>query len=387
MHFVQVIYHYWTGGAEKQVFLISQALVRAGHACTVFPVAAADSSPRVAEWIERARRAGVVVSPSPTGFAGGVRNLGRLWSTLKATDPAVLWCWGNRAEFLCKLLASAQPRVRLLGSLRSADEARIAASVRILRFRAKRVFGYVSNSQKALDLAAGVLGARMPRGFVLHNALEDPFPEPERCPAPDGVIRVAMLGNIRRHLKGYDDLIRLATMIRQQSLPVHFTVAGRPDEGEWFLAALREARLEGCVRYVGPVADPLAFLRQHHVYLLLSRVEGFPNTLLEAMSLGLPCISTRVGDLAEMVEDGTHLHLVKVSDVDEILVRLRRVLADWSSASRMGSAGRDWCFQRFSQSALESGVGRLVDWIGGRESCTRASSACAARVCDPGNRA
>lgn len=366
MRFVQVIYHYWTGGAEKQALLAARCLVRAGHPCRVFSLAPGDDSPRASEWLERAVRSGVSVAPAPRGSRDYPGNLWSLWRAVRGHDPVALWCWGSRAELLCKAVALTNPRVRLVCSLRSADPAWLHASRRVLRFLPRRVACYVSNSQRALDIAGEILGDRMPPGFILRNALDDPFPEAATIPPPNGVLRVAMLGNIIRHLKGYDDLVRLAVAVRDRSLPVRFSVAGRPDEGEWFRGALKEAQVEHLVDYVGPAADPLGFLRKHHAFLLLSRVEGFPNALLEALSLGLPCISTRVGDLPTIAESGRQLHLVDVSDVRAVLACLERLLSDWPAAAAMGANGRGWCARHFSETALTAGLERLAGRLAAR---------------------
>jgi glycosyltransferase involved in cell wall biosynthesis len=254
-------------------------------------------------------------------------------------------------------------RVKLVCSLRSADPVWIRANTRVLRFASRRVHCCVSNSQRALDIARELLVQRMPPGFVLHNALEDPFPEAAPIPRPDRILRVAMLGNILRHPKGYDDLVRLAALVRDRGLPIRFTVAGRPDEGDWFRSALREAQVEEIVNYVGPVADPVAFLKAHHAYLLLSRVEGCPNALLEAMSVGLPCVATRVGDLPAIVEAGRQLQLVEVSDIAAVLARLQDFLTDWPAAVTLGQAGRKWCFEHFSTAALTAACTDLARWV------------------------
>ena len=66
--------------------------------------------------------------------------------------------------------------------------------------------------------------------------------------------------------------------------------------------------------------------------------EGLPYTLLEAMSLGVPAIASRVGGLAEVLRDGETGLLVEVGDVDGIASALSHLAGDAAFARRLGEA-------------------------------------------------
>jgi len=79
------------------------------------------------------------------------------------------------------------------------------------------------------------------------------------------------------------------------------------------------------VTWTGFVSDPTSELHDSHVLLMLSQIEGLPFAALEAMSLGIPVISTNVGGLPELIDDGVDGYLVNannLSELDDLVLRL-----------------------------------------------------------------
>jgi GalNAc-alpha-(1->4)-GalNAc-alpha-(1->3)-diNAcBac-PP-undecaprenol alpha-1,4-N-acetyl-D-galactosaminyltransferase len=111
----------------------------------------------------------------------------------------------------------------------------------------------------------------------------------------------------------------------------------------------------------GVVLDPLPFYDSAQVFVLVSRIEGTPNALLEAMGCGLPVIvSDGTPGLLEVVEDGVTGLVVPVDDAAALAAALRRLLSDASLRRRLGQAGRERVIEyELSRSiaAWESAIG------------------------------
>jgi len=76
------------------------------------------------------------------------------------------------------------------------------------------------------------------------------------------------------------------------------------------------------------------------VCLVTSRQEGGPKSALEAMASGVPFVSTRVGQAAELVRDGENGLLADVDDVDALAGAVERVHADGELRARLRAGGR-----------------------------------------------
>jgi len=75
-------------------------------------------------------------------------------------------------------------------------------------------------------------------------------------------------------------------------------------------------------------------------FVLPSFAEGIPVVLMEAMASGLPCLSTRIAGIPELIEDGESGFLASPSSLDELTDRLRQLINDPVLRSRLASNGR-----------------------------------------------
>lgn len=98
--------------------------------------------------------------------------------------------------------------------------------------------------------------------------------------------------------------------------------------------------LADSVIFSGACIDVASRLAASDVFILISRWEGLPLTILEAMRAGLPVIASDVGGVAEAVQDGETGYLIKRDATGLLIERLGLLLADVEMRRRMGEAGR-----------------------------------------------
>ena len=111
---------------------------------------------------------------------------------------------------------------------------------------------------------------------------------------------------------------------------------------------LRHAECSENVWFAGNRKDVPLLLGAMDVFVLPSLNEGISNTILEAMSMGLPVVATRVGGNAELVLNGVTGYLVPHSNPNELCQAIDRYLADENVVLRHGVAGRERVKAQFS---------------------------------------
>ena len=108
------------------------------------------------------------------------------------------------------------------------------------------------------------------------------------------------------------------------------------------------------VEMLGERHDVADLLAAADVFVLASRSEGAPLSILEAMAAGLPVVASDVGGVAELVADGETGLLVPPSDPAALATALARVLDDRELSGRMGAAGRARARDRFDLAGLRA---------------------------------
>ena len=167
---------------------------------------------------------------------------------------------------------------------------------------------------------------------------------------PVNVPLVATVANIEAW-KGVDVFLRAAAMVRQSHPDAAFAIAGAWSDAELVAALRQQARSLGiadCTWFLGRVADVPSLLLASDVFTLLSRSEGFPNAVLEAMAARLPVVATAVGGTVEAIEDGVTGFFVPYADAAAAAAHIVALLSDDSLRRTVGAAGRHRVERSFS---------------------------------------
>jgi L-malate glycosyltransferase len=114
------------------------------------------------------------------------------------------------------------------------------------------------------------------------------------------------------------------------------------DEAQWSATLMDEFGIAAQTEVTGlrPHAEVPAHLRGLHVYVQPSAYEGLPNALLEALSLGVPIVSTAVGGMREVLTDGVSALLVPHGDPRAMSAAITRLLTDDGLAAHLSAGAR-----------------------------------------------
>src|SRR5262245_60156588 len=104
---------------------------------------------------------------------------------------------------------------------------------------------------------------------------------------------------------------------------------------------------------VGDQADVVPWLRALDIFALPSYAnEGVPQALVQAMMVGLACITTAAGAIQEAARDGETALVVAPQAVDALTEALARLAANVELRERLGRAGREYCVRQFGYDAM-----------------------------------
>ncbi|HXY91644.1 MAG TPA: glycosyltransferase [Acidimicrobiia bacterium] len=156
-----------------------------------------------------------------------------------------------------------------------------------------------------------------------------------------GTVLAVTIANLRAK-KDYPGLLTAARLVLDRGVPVRFVAAGQgPDETD-IRRRHRELGLGDEFRLLGYRADATDLVAAADVYVLASRHEGLPVSVMEALTLGVPVVATNVGGLREVVTDGSDGLLVEPGHPRALADAIGRVATDAELRARLGgNADRD----------------------------------------------
>jgi glycosyltransferase involved in cell wall biosynthesis len=184
------------------------------------------------------------------------------------------------------------------------------------------------------------------RGTVLSipNCVPDIDTDPRPPTArPSGQLVVGSVGRLDR-MKGHDILLRAITQVEG----VRVVILGEGEQRTALTKLAADLGISDRLDLPGWVNDSRSHLPSFDIIALLSRSEGFPLAIIEAMLAARPVVATRVGSVAEAVSNGETGILVDKEDVDGLVAALHRLRDDPALRVRLGRRGREVAIARFT---------------------------------------
>ena len=168
-------------------------------------------------------------------------------------------------------------------------------------------------------------------------------------------IVVGTVANLREQ-KNYPLMLATAKRALAEHPDVVFLAVGQgPLESSLNLLHV-ELGLGDRFRFLGFRSDASDVMAALDVFMLSSHHEGLPVALMEAMTLGLPIVSTAVGGIPEMVTDDHEGRLVADGSERELTQALIEVIEDADLRARYGEQSRATALERFSAAAATAEV-------------------------------
>jgi glycosyltransferase involved in cell wall biosynthesis len=212
----------------------------------------------------------------------------------------------------------------------------------------------VSERELADGLAAGTCKAD--RAVVIRNAVDVAAAPRSRHDRPTP--RLIAVGRLKAP-KDFLTLVRACALLAPGSFEA-LIVGDGPDRAA-IETEIGRLGLEDSVLLAGERADVPELLADSDVFVLSSRSEGLPVSVLEAMAAELPVVASRVGGLDELVVGGETGILVPSGDHEALAAALTTMVEDRGLRRRLGDAGRSRAEALFDLAAFRQAHVDLYD--------------------------
>lgn len=136
----------------------------------------------------------------------------------------------------------------------------------------------------------------------------------------------------------------------------HLTLAGDGPKREEIEHLTQVLGLQDRIDFLGDSDQIPALLAKSDVFVLTTRYESLPLSIIEAMRARLPVVATNVGGIAELISDGVNGFLVPSANQESLREALTRLIACPEGRRRMGELGRARYERDFRLETMLGGV-------------------------------
>ncbi len=341
------------GGQELAVLLHAEGLRKRGHDVTLILEPGSSI-------LAKAVAQGLRVEPVGMSRARYPLAIGAFRNILAREHPALLHVNSSRDSWIGGVAARlVSPRVKVVRSRHISTPLNRTPTTRLL-YRRLMDFVIVTGSETTR------------RGLIERDGLKPEtvaaFPigidVAEFTPGrPDRDLRqelnlpkehrlVGLISYLRSY-KGHEYFIEAAALVLAQAKDVTFLIVGEGPEEHRLRDRIASLGLSSKVRMLGFRDDLLNVFRSLDVFVIPS-VEGdtIPQVLMQALAMGLPVVSTTVGSIPDVVQEGTTGFVVPPRDAGALAGRILALLDDAALRTDMGRRGRTLVEREYSLSRM-----------------------------------
>jgi sugar transferase (PEP-CTERM/EpsH1 system associated) len=227
--------------------------------------------------------------------------------------------------------------------------------LQLRRAAARLVGAYVAVSQTTAEIARKNQEVPERKLHTIDNGIDLSRFHPD--PAARAAIRAELgipetawvAGTVGRLAPEKDQKLLIDALMPRLSQEVQLIIVG---DGSERAALTRHARGNRFVHLVGARKDVPRLLAALDVFVLSSRTEGLPLVIPEAMAMGLPVVSTAVGGIPTVIDEGRTGFLVPAGDAAALGAALARLASDRALADTCGRLGRETALARYSRERM-----------------------------------
>jgi glycosyltransferase involved in cell wall biosynthesis len=354
------------GGMEEHILKLARGLRERGHPVVLI-------CPQV-EAIARLREAclaeGVEVRalPERLGPLGAIRRVRELSALLLPHRDGVLHLhltgpYGGEAATLAGKLARCAAIVR---TEHQPPELPPSGFQRWrMRMKDRALAAVLCVSRQNMEHFTRDLGRDPAKFAVVHNCIDLARFDPVVVDAsqaraalgmPADAAVVGMVARLAEERKGAALFLEMAARVADQRPQARFVIVGDGPLRQGLESRAAELGVASRLLFLGERQDIPELLAALDIVVMPSFWEGGPYTVIEAMAMERPVVTTNVGMVPDVVRSGEHALVVEPGDAVALATNVLRLLDDPPLRDRLAAAGRQLAVERFSEERLVEGV-------------------------------
>jgi glycosyltransferase involved in cell wall biosynthesis len=211
----------------------------------------------------------------------------------------------------------------------------------------------ITNSQSNLVYIKGI--SKKPesiKGFVINNGIDISTKKNIKKINVEQNITIGTIALFKKQ-KNYPLFIEFCNSIASKYEKITFISIGHGPEFEKMVRYAKENNLDGKLKFVGNTIDAEKIMEKNFdIFILTSYKEGLPNVLMEAMSFGIPVVSTNVGGVKELIDHKKTGFLVPSNDLNGLVKYCSQLIKSSSLRKEIGESGRRFINDQFSSEKM-----------------------------------
>lgn len=356
IHVMQGRSTYTTGGGpDKTVLLLAEkANPEKFQIILMYMRGANDAQFQIGHW---AREKGLTIHEVLEHGKLNLANLKEIHQLLQQYQIDILHTRDYKTAIVGYLLSFFNPKIKLLFTShlwQDLDSFKMKVYTWLNLFALRKYDKVIAVSEDLRDfmIQRGVAAGKI---TVLHNAIDVDAWKRENVPStireelhipPQGHV-VGVVGRLR-YEKDLPTTLQVAQKVIQELPDTYFLLVGDGPDRETLEQQVQNMRLTDKIRFLGFRKDTMKIYAGMDVFASTARIEGTPNTALEAMAMEVPVVYTRVGGVGEIIQDGHDGLLYDIGDAEGIAQGILSILTDSEKASLLRTHGRTSVCEKFS---------------------------------------
>ncbi len=251
---------------------------------------------------------------------------------------------------------------------------RLARLITVMTYRFSLRFadGVLFHNQDDLDLfrEKRLLPAAVRTKRIFGSGVDLDYYRP--APTPAGPVTFLMISRLIAD-KGVREYIEAARQLKRSYPDSRFRLVGPADPSPNGIAESEIAALagEGFIEYLGPLTDVRPAIAESHVYVLPSYCEGLPRSVLEAMAMARPVVTTDAPGCRDTVASDSNGFLVPVRDATSLANAMERFIQAPSLVQSMGDAALAFARDRFDVRSVNRSIAEFLGLLPNQSQVSR----------------